>query len=259
MRIKQSLCYPCYKTKEMSLDELCKAVAGLGYAAIELWFRGADFDELVASAERHGLVIASMCGHKDLINGLNKRENHQRITAELHESIDLAVRLKIPGLICFSGNRNPGQSEEDAVAAVVEGLRLAAPYAEQKGINLNMELLNSKVDHPGYQCDHTAWGVAVCEKVASPRVKLLYDIYHMQIMEGDIIRTIRQNIRWIGHFHTAGNPGRQDLDDGQELNYVAICRAIARTDYDLYLAHEFTPKADRIAALRQAFATCDQE
>ena len=116
-----------------------------------------------------------------------------------------------------------------------------------------MELLNSKVNHPGYQCDHTAWGVAVCEKVNSPRVKLLYDIYHMQIMEGDLIRTIRQNIKWIGHFHTAGNPGRNDMDDTQELNYAGICRGIAGTGYDLYVGHEFKPKGDLIEAMRETF------
>ncbi len=121
-----------------------------------------------------------------------------------------------------------------------------------------MELLNSKVDHPGYQCDHTAWGVAVCERVNSPRVKLLYDIYHMQIMEGDVIRTIRENIRWIGHFHTAGNPGRNDMDDTQELNYTGICRAIAATGYELFVGHEFTPKGDLIEALRATFPLCDQ-
>jgi hydroxypyruvate isomerase len=121
-----------------------------------------------------------------------------------------------------------------------------------------MELLNSKVNHPGYQCDHTAWGVAVCEKVNSPRVKLLYDIYHMQIMEGDVIRTIRDNIRWIGHFHTAGNPGRNDMDDAQELNYAGICRGIAATGYPYYVGHEFVPKGDLIEALRAAFALCDQ-
>jgi hydroxypyruvate isomerase len=118
-------------------------------------------------------------------------------------------------------------------------------------------LLNSKVNHPGYECDHTAWGVKVCEMVGSPRVKLLYDIYHMQIMEGDIIRTIRDNIKHIGHFHTAGNPGRNDLDDFQELNYTGICRAIAETGYDLYVAHEFKPKGDCLAAIKQAWELCD--
>jgi hydroxypyruvate isomerase len=141
---------------------------------------------------------------------------------------------------------------------VADGLRRVAPYAEECGINLNLELLNSKIDHPGYQCDHTAWGVAVCERVGSPRVKLLYDIYHMQIMEGDIIRTIRENIKWIGHFHTAGVPGRNDLDDTQDLNYRGICSAIASTAYDLYLGHEYKPKGESLPSIQQAFAVCDQ-
>jgi len=259
VRIRQSFCYPCFKTDQMSLDALCREAADIGYAGVELWFRGDNFDELVAAAARHKLVIAQMCGHTSLTDGLNRRDSHDRIEAELRESIDLAARLGIPGLICFSGNRNPGQSDDDGADATADALKRVVSYAEQKRINLNIELLNSRVDHPGYQCDHTAWGVRVCEKVGSPRVRLLYDIYHMQIMEGDVIRTVRENIRWIGHFHTAGNPGRRDLDDDQELNYVAICRAIARTDYDLYLAHEFTPKGDRIDALRRAFAVCDQQ
>ena len=125
-------------------------------------------------------------------------------------------------------------------------------------MNLNLELLNSKIDHAGYQCDHTAWGVAVCEQMDSPRVKLLYDIYHMQIMEGDIIRTIRDNIQWIGHFHTAGVPGRHDIDNSQELAYGAICAAIAGTDYDLYVGHEFKPRGDALQALRAAYAICDK-
>ena len=258
MRIRQSFCYPCFKTKEMSLDQLCREAAGIGLVAVELWFRGADFDELVEAAARHGLAMASMCGHKSLTDGLNKRENHDRIEAELRESIDIAAKLGIPGLICFSGNRNEGQTDEEAIEVCAAGLRRVAPYAEAKGINLNMELLNSKVDHQGYQCDHTAWGVAMCRKAGSPRAKLLYDIYHMQIMEGDVIRTIRENIGWIGHFHTAGNPERRDLDDAQELNYRAIARAIAATGYDLYVAHEFTPRGERMEGLRQAFAVCDQ-
>jgi hydroxypyruvate isomerase len=132
-------------------------------------------------------------------------------------------------------------------------------YAEEKGINLNIELLNSKVDHDGYQADHAAWGVEVCRRMGSPRVKLLYDIYHMQIMEGDLIRTISENIEWIGHFHTAGNPGRKDLDEDQELNYAAICRAIAASGYQGFVAHEFSPKGDRIEGLRAAFGICDQQ
>lgn len=257
MRIKQSFCYPCFKAKDMSLDRLCKEAAAIGYKAVELWFRGKDFDELVAAAQAHGLVLASMCGHGTLTDGLNKRSNHDRIEAEIRESVDLAAKLGVPGLICFSGNRNEGQSDADALEACAAGLRRAAPYAEKKGINLNVELLNSKVDHAGYQCDHTAWGVALCKKVGSPRVKLLYDIYHMQIMEGDVIRTVRESIAHIGHFHTAGNPDRKDFDDTQELNYRGICAAIAATGFDLYVAHEFTPKGDAVEALRTAFAVCD--
>jgi len=259
MRIKQSVCYPMMKPAEMSLDELCKLASEIGYAAIELWDRGADLPEVVATANRHGLAVASMCGHKCLPVGLNQRSEHDRIEAELRESIDVAAAHGIGGLICFSGNRQPHMGELEAIDAVADGLRRVAPYAEEKGVNLNTELLNSKVDHPGYQCDHTTWGVAVCEKVASPRVKLLYDIYHMQIMEGDIIRTIRDNIRWIGHFHTAGNPGRNDMDDTQELNYAGICKTIAGTGYDLYVGHEFSPKGDLVEALRATFRMCDQD
>ncbi len=258
MRIKQSFCYPMFQRQDMTLDDLFHEAAATGFAAVELWDREKTFEEVVATAHRHRLVVASMFGHNSLTDGLTKRSNHERIEAELVESIDIAARHGIPGLICFSGNRQPYVSELEAVEAVVDVLKRVAPHAESKGVNLNLELLNSKVSHPGYQCDHTAWGVAVCEKVASPRVKLLYDIFHMQIMEGDVIRTIRENVRWIGHFHTAGNPGRNDLDDTQELNYVGICRAIAATGYDLYVGHEFRPKGDPIEALRQAFALCNQ-
>jgi hydroxypyruvate isomerase len=260
MRIKQSFCYPCFKADGLSLDRLCREAARIGLAAVELWWPGKDFEELLAAAKAHGLAIASMCGHKGLTDGLNKRSNHDRIEAELRAAIDQAVQLGIPGLICFSGNRNEGQSDADAIDTCAEGLRRVAPYAEAKSINLNMELLNSKVDHAGYQCDHTAWGLAVCQKVGSPRAKLLYDIYHMQIMEGDVIRTIRSAVAAgrIGHFHTAGNPDRKDLDDAQELNYTGICRAIAASPFDLYLAHEFTPRGDPIEALAKAFQICDQ-
>jgi len=258
MRIKQSVCYPIFSVEGMTLDELFKTVAEIGYAAIELWGRGDDFEEVVGLARKHGLAVASMCGHASLADGLNKRSNHDRIEDELRTSVDLAAEHHIPGIICFSGNRQPHMSEMEAIEACADGLKRVAPYAEEKGINLNMELLNSKVDHAGYQCDHTAWGVAVCERVGSPRVKLLYDIYHMQIMEGDLIRTIRENIQWIGHFHTAGNPGRHDMDDTQELNYAGICQGIADTGYDLYVGHEFSPTGDPIEALRQTFELCNR-
>jgi hydroxypyruvate isomerase len=261
MRIKQSICYPIFRPRDKSLDDLFKIAAEIGYAAVEFWHREneGDYEAVIETAKRHGLAVASMSGHQSLPDGLNKRSNHDRIEAELRASIDVAAKHAIPGLICFSGNRQPFQTDLEAIDAVADGFRRIAPYAEEKGINLNMELLNSKVNHPGYQCDHTAWGVAVCEKVNSPRVKLLYDIYHMQIMEGDLIRTIRQNIQWIGHFHTAGNPGRNDMDDTQELNYSGICRGIAGTGYGLYVGHEFKPKGDLIEAMRETFAICDQE
>jgi hydroxypyruvate isomerase len=258
MRIKQSVCYPLFKEPEMSLDQLFGTLADIGYAAVELWGRGDDFAEVVRLAKKHGLVVASMIGHASLADGLIKPANHDRIEAELKTSVELAAEHGIPGLICLSGNRQPYQSDLEAIEAAAEGLRRAAPLAEKHGVNLNLELLNSKVDHPGYACDHTAWGMAVCERVGSPRVKLLYDIYHMQIMEGDVIRTIRDHLPWIGHFHTAGNPGRRDLDETQEMNYAAICQAIAEGEYPLYLGHEFSPKGDPIAALHQTFAVCNQ-
>lgn len=259
MRIKQSFCIPILENNsDYGRDELCKQLACIGYRAIEFWQRGQDFLDLVETAKRHGLSIVSMCGHGTLTDGLNKYENHDRIESELLESIDLAAQHHIPGLICFSGNRNDGQSDLEGMMACAQGLRRVNKYAEEKSINLNIELLNSKVTHPGYQADHTDWGLALCEMVDSPRVKLLYDIYHMQIMEGDLIRNIRKAINRIGHFHTAGNPGRGDMDNDQELNYAGICRAIAATKYDLYLGHEFTPKADVLDAARDAFVLCDQ-
>ena len=258
MRIKQSVCYPMMKPEDMSLEALFKVCAEIGYPAVEMWARGEDLEEVMALAGKYQLAMASMIGHASLPDGLNKRSNHDRIEEELRDSIDVAAAHGIPGLICFSGNRLPHMNEMEAIEAVADGLRRVALYAEEKGVNLNLELLNSKVNHPGYQCDHTAWGVAVCERVDSPRVKLLYDIYHMQIMEGDVIRTIQENIQWIGHFHTAGNPGRNDMDDTQEMNYAGICRAIAETEYDLYVGHEFRPKGATVEALRQTFALCDQ-
>jgi hydroxypyruvate isomerase len=260
MKIKQSVVFPMIKAPAMPLDEFFGAAANIGFAAAELWFRQElDLDEVTAKGREHGLEIVSMCGHGTHTRGLNQLEEHDRVEAELVASLQVATHHGIPGVIALSGNRNPGESGEDAIENCVRGLRRVAPVAEKLGVNINLELLNSKVDHAGYFCDHTALGVAICEQVASPRVKLLYDIYHMQIMEGDIIRTIRENIRWIGHFHTAGNPGRQDMDDTQELNYRAICRAIAATGYDLYVGHEFRPKGDPIEALRHTFAICNGE
>ena len=256
-RIRQSICFPPIKPAAMSYDELFGAGADIGYEAVELWGRGDDFDGVCAAAARHGLGIASMVGHGSIAEGLNDPSNHDRIEAEVAQSIDVAAERGIRGVIAFSGNRREGVSDAEAIEITAEGLGRIAAYAEEKSVYVNLELLNSMVDHGGYQCDRSAWGVGAVEKVASPFIRLLYDIYHMQIMEGDIIRTIREHVRWIGHFHAAGNPGRHEPDDEQELDYRGICRAIAATDYEGYFGQEFVPKRDPVEALRIAFAACD--
>ena len=256
-RLRQSFCYGCFNRGGITLEELLRRAREIGYEAVEFWQRdGAPFDELVDISQKYGLAIASMCGHRTLEDGLNNPDNHGRIQEELHASIEVAAKHGIPGLITFSGNRN-GRSDEESIDVCAEGLGRVIKFAEEKGVNLNMELLNSKRNHPGYQCDHTQWGVRVCRAVGSPRAKLLYDIYHMAIMEGDLIETIRANIEHIGHFHTAGNPKRGPLDENQEIYYPAVCRAIADTGFDLYLGHEFGSKGDPVAALEAAFKTCD--
>jgi hydroxypyruvate isomerase len=246
-----------FKPADVAYDEFFSAVAEIGYGAVEIWGRGDDFDDLCRAAEKANLKLASMIGHGSPGSGLNDRSAHGEIEKQLKASIDIAADRGIRGLIAFSGNRRNGLSDREGIEITAEGLKRVAGYAEKQNVHVNLELLNSKVDHKGYQCDRTAWGVAVVERVASPRVKLLYDIYHMQIMEGDIIRTIRENIQWVGHFHTAGNPNRGEFNDEQELNYRGICRAIAATDYDGYVGHEFKPSGDAIEALRKAFAICD--
>ncbi len=200
-----------------------------------------------------------MTGHASLNSGVNDPAQHERIALELRQSIDIAAENGIPNLICFSGPRRPGLSEAEGIEISARGLAQSAPYAEQKGITLVLELLNSRYDHPGYQCDHAAWGVEVVRKVGSPNVKLLYDIYHMQIMDGDIVRGIVGNIDWIGHFHTGGVPGRNDIDASNELNYARVCQAIAGTTYQGYLAHEYRPSGDVYQSLQTAFKICDQQ
>jgi hydroxypyruvate isomerase len=259
MRIKQSVCFPMMEPLPVPRAAFIARVARMGYQAVEIWKPDAGFGELFDLTQEHGLRIASLSGHDSLAVGLNDPDQHERICDELRQSIDLAAGHGVAGIICFSGNRRAGQSEEEAIAACVEGLRKIAPYAEDKGVNLNLELLNTRVDHPGYQCDHSEWGLAVVRQVNSPRVKLLYDIYHMQIMEGYLIQTIQDNIQWIGHFHTAGVPGRNEIDDTQEINYRGVCRAIATAGYDLYVGHEYRPRRDLFETLEEAFAICDQE
>ena len=251
-RIKQSATGWSFIQGDLTPEGFIRGAAEVGLAAVELVDQ--QYWTLVKEL---GLDIATFVGHSSLTDGLNKRENHDRIEDELLANIDLAAANDIPGLITFSGNRYEGLSDEEGIDIVTEGLSRVTKAAEEKGINLCLELLNSKVNHPDYQCDSTAWGVEVCKRVNSPRAKLLYDIYHMQIMEGDIIRTLQDNIEYIGHFHTAGNPGRHDLDEDQEINYPPIMRAIAETGYDLYVGHEFIPKGDPIEGLRAAAQLCD--
>jgi len=250
-RIKQSICFGCFHRGGYTPEQVIKEAAKIGYASVEML--GEQYWGMVRDA---GMKVAIIGGHGTLTNGLNKRSNHDRIEDELLRNIEKASANEIPSLICFSGNRE-GLSDSEGIDIVAEGLSRVAKAAEEKGITLCMELLNSKVNHPDYQCDHTAWGVEVCKKVNSPRVKLLDDIYHMQIMEGDLIRNITDYIQYIGHFHTAGNPGRRDMDEEQEIYYPAVMRAIANSGYDMYVGHEFVPKGDPIQAMRAAFKLCD--
>lgn len=250
-RIRQSLAWWCFGNRGVEARALLTAAKEIGYEGVELI--GQEHWDLVREV---GLRIVAHGGHRSLTDGLNKPENHARITDELNASLELAKQYDIPNLIVFSGNRN-GLSDDAGVDNTAAGLRLVAGAAEEAGVNLVLELLNSKVDHQDYQCDHSDWGAQVCELVASPRVKLLYDIYHMQIMEGDLIRNIREHHVHIGHYHTGGNPGRHDLDETQEIWYPPVMRAILATGYDGYVGHEFRPKDDPIAALRRAFELCN--
>jgi hydroxypyruvate isomerase len=240
------------------LAEFIPRVAQMGFQAVEIWKPDEHLSELFDLTQKHQLHIASFSGHDSIAAGFNDSGQHARICDELKKSIDLAVKYGIPGIICFSGNRREGQSSAEAIETCAAGLHLIAPYAEANGVNLNMELLNSLVDHPGYQCDHASWGLEVVTRVNSPRVKLLYDIYHMQIMDGNLIQTITQNIQWIGHFHTAGVPGRFELDDRQEINYPAVCRAIADSGYNLFVGHEFHPRRALFETLQEAYDICNQ-
>lgn len=249
--IKQSISWWCFVPDKLEPKALVRAAAEIGYKAIEL-VEPEDYQMI----KDHGLEIASIRGHESIVDGLNRRENSARIVAELTTNIERAAKWNIPNVICFSGSRN-GQADAVGAEISAETLRKVSAIAESAGVNLVIELLNSKVDHPDYQCDTTAWGVKVCQMVNSPRVKLLYDIYHMQIMEGDLIRTIRDNHAYFAHYHTAGNPGRNEIDDSQELNYRPIVEAIVASGYDGYLGQEFIPLRDPIQSLKQAFDLCN--
>lgn len=248
-RLKQSVSRWCYG--KMSLDDLCKECVRLGLKGIDL-VSAPDWPTI----QKYGLVPSMTPGAGSIPNGWNRKENHDKLEKEMIENIKRAAEAKVPNVITFSGNRR-GMSDEEAKDNCVTGLNRVKKAAEDHGVTINIELLNSKVDHKDYQCDHTAWGVEVCKRIESPRVKLLYDIYHMQIMEGDVIRTIRENFQYLGHYHTGGNPGRHEIDESQELYYPAIAKAIADLGFQGYFAHEFVPAAkDPLASLANAVKLC---
>lgn len=251
--MKQSFAWWCFANRGVEAGELLAGAGRLGYAGVEL------IDEaLWAAARKAGLRIAAVAGHGTLTDGLNRRENAARIEGELLANIAKAEAAEIPVLICFSGNRCAGVDDESGLDAATETLARVAARAETAGVTLAVELLNSRVDHPGYMADRSAWGVRLCERVNSPAVRLLYDVYHMQIMEGDVMSTIAAHHRWFVHYHTAGNPGRGEFAGaegaGQELNYSAILGAIRRTGFSGYVGHEFVPVGDPLAALARAHA-----
>jgi hydroxypyruvate isomerase len=249
--MKQSFSWWAFARNGMEPNTLCKAAKSLGCAGVDLapedqWARILD----------NGLEVASISGHASLTDGLNRKSNHDRIEAEIATNIEKAVAIGKPNLVCFSGNRGD-ISDEEGLENTALGLRRVAPLAEAAGVTLVMELLNSKVDHKDYQCDRTLWGARVCAAVGSMRVRLLYDIYHMQIQEGDLIRTIRTHADAIGHYHTAGNPGRRDLDGTmQEIHYPAVMKAIAETGFTGWVGHEFMPSGDPIESLKNAVRLC---
>jgi len=251
-RLKQSL---SRWTSKAPLPELCKRLKAIGFTGVDLLYA----DEWSVVTDNGMAVSMGYPAKRDnfIEFGFNDPANHATLIKEIEATIPLAKRAGVTNVITMFGKRKAGISDQQAVDNCVAGLSKIAPYAAEDGITLCVELLNSKVDHHGYQGDHTAFGVAVAKGVNSPAVKLLYDIYHMQIMEGDVIRTIRDNIQWIGHFHTGGVPGRHEIDGTQELNYRAIATALADLNYQGFIAHEFMPsRPDPFESFAEAFRTC---
>ncbi|MBB3205604.1 hydroxypyruvate isomerase [Rhodopirellula rubra] len=246
-RLNQSVCKWCYKN--FSLDDMCVAASKLGMVGIDL-LGPDDFPTL----KKHGLVC-TMVGSHSLANGLCDPKFHDEALEKMNAAIEATSAEGWKNVICFSGNAR-GIDRKTGMKNCVDALKKIVPVAEAAGVTLQMELLNSKVNHADYMCDNSEWGVELVKQVGSDNFKLLYDIYHMQIMEGDIIRTIEKNHPYYGHYHTAGNPGRHELDDTQELFYPPIARAIADTGYDGYFAHEFIPAGDPMTGLQNAVAQC---
>src|SRR3954447_6343322 len=226
--LKQSVCQWCYK--DTPIEKLAEEAKRIGFQSVELLTP--DKFKLI---QPFGLTCAMLSGACTIPDGFNQTKNHDRLEKSTREHIDFAAENNLRNVIVFSGNRRK-LTDEEGLENCAEGLKRVVGYAEQKKVTICMELLNSKVNHPNYMCDNSKWGVSLVKKVGSPRFKLLYDIYHMQIMEGDVIRTIQQNKEYYGHYHTGGNPGRNEIDETQELNYTAICKAIVATGFDGYLA-----------------------
>ena len=248
--IRHSACRWCYQ--DIALEALCERAKDMGLHSIELT-GPTDWPVL----RRYGLTAAvGNDTFMSLTKGFNDLANHGWLQEKYRQLIPQAAAAGIPQIICFSGNRN-GRSDAEGLDNCARGLAPLVKEAEAAGVVIIMELLNSKVDHTDYQCDHTAWGVALANKIGSPNFRLLYDIYHMQIMEGDVIRTIRDNIGFIGHFHTGGVPGRREINNSQELYYPAIVRAIAGAGFDGYIGQEFIPSySDKLASLAEGLAIC---
>ena len=249
-RIHQSVSRWCYR--QFPLDQLCAYSAKIGLKGVDLL----QPDEWEIP-RRYGLICTmGYAGGGEIASALNRTENHAAIEQAFRANIPKAAKAGVPNVITFSGNR-AGLSDEQGAKNTIAGLNLVRKIAEDNGVTICIELLNSKINHPDYMCDHTAWGIRVVTEVNSPNVKLLYDIYHMQIMEGDLIDTIRNNIRWIGHFHTGGVPGRHELNNTQEVQWDAVMRAIADSGFRGYVAHEFIPTGDPFTSLRAASDLCD--
>jgi hydroxypyruvate isomerase len=250
-RIRQSVCRWCYG--RIPLDDLCRAAKAMGIQSVEL-LGPKDWPTL----KKHGLTCAMGDGAgMGITSGFNRVENHDKLVESYEALIPKAAEAGIENVICFSGNR-AGLSDEEGLVNCAKGLKRLMALAEAKKVTVVIELLNSRVNHKDYQCDHTAWGAELCRRVGSERLKLLYDIYHMQIMEGDLIATIKKNIQYIAHFHTGGVPGRAEIDDTQEINYPAVMRAIATSGYRGFVGQEFVPRSrDPLGSLRRAVQICD--
>jgi hydroxypyruvate isomerase len=248
-RLKQSVCRWCYGP--VSMDDLCAAAAAMGLKSVEI------LDERDwATTKKYGLTCAVANGPGGISQGWNRLDLHDGLVARSEELLPKVAAAGLPQMIVFSGNREADLSDEQGLANCVAGLKRITPLAEELGVTVIMELLNSKRDHRGYMCDRTPWGVELVKRVGSDRFRLLYDIYHMQIMEGDVIATIQENIEHIAHFHTGGVPGRREIDENQELYYPRICRAIADTGFTGYLGQEFIPSRDPLTSLREAARIC---